>query len=100
MLNVMTRQNRLKCRDQVEAAECSKNTHTSIKEQARVIYGEVFDKGKIQARAKAGAESKNSPESKTVSKTYKQGKARAESKSRQKVNKRGEIKNWKRWQES
>ncbi len=88
----MTRQNRLKCRGQVEAAECSKNTHTLIKEQARVIHREAVDEAKVQAGAKAKAESKNSPESKTISKTYKQGKARAESKSRQKVNKHGEIK--------
>ncbi len=82
----MTRQNRLKCRDQLEAAECSKKTRTLIKEQARLIHREVVDEAKVQAGAKAEAESKNSPESKTISKTYKTG----QDKSRVKIQAKGQ----------
>ncbi len=39
-----------------------KNAHTLIKEQARVIHGEAVDEAKVQAGAKAEAESKNSPD--------------------------------------
>ncbi len=50
----MTRQNRLKCRDQLGGSRMfPKNAHTLIKEQARVIHGEAVDEAKVQAGAKA-----------------------------------------------
>ncbi len=75
----MTRQNRLKCRNQLEAAESSKNTHTLIKEQARVIHGEEANEAKVQPGAEA--ESKNSPEIKN----HKQNLQAGQGKSRVKI---------------
>ncbi len=45
---VMTKQNRLKCRDQPEAAEYSRIHTLLIKEQARVIHEKAVDEAKVQ----------------------------------------------------
>ncbi len=60
----------IKCRDQLDATECSENSHTLIKEQAKVIHRKAVNEAKVQAGAKAEVQVKNSPKSRTISKTY------------------------------
>ncbi len=63
-----------------------KNAHTLIKEQARVIHGEAVDEAKVQAGAKAEAESKTVQNQKTHKRDLQTG----QGKSRVKIQAKGQ----------